>query len=170
MKILKTIRDKDFGLDFPDPEVYTERKAARAIVFDQNNTIAMLYSINKNYHKIPGGGVENGEDIIQALRREMIEEIGCEIDNIKELGIIEEYKNQSSVHQISYYFTANLKGEKGKPQLTEKESDEGFQTVWLSIDGVIKILEIEKDVEHYDGKFVTTRDLFILNEVKKISK
>src|SRR3990167_2065115 len=103
MKILKTIRDKDLGLDFQNPSVYErEREAARAIVFDKDNNIALLHATNKSYHKLPGGGVEKGEDIIQALKREVLEEIGCEIDSIKELGIIEEYRNKFSLHQLSY--------------------------------------------------------------------
>ncbi len=93
MKLLKTIRDKDLGLDFAEPSVYRERKASRALVFDKDNNIALLHAKNKSYHKLPGGGIEDGEDIIQALRREAMEEIGCEIDNIKELGIVEEYRN-----------------------------------------------------------------------------
>lgn len=166
MEILKTIRDKDLGLNFLDPEVYTERKAARAIVFDENNNIALLHATKKDYYKLPGGGFEGDEDMIQAVRREVMEEIGCEIDNIQELGIIEEYKNHISTHQLSYCFIATLKGEKGTPQLTEKESNEGFETIWLSIDEAIKILEIERSVEQYDGKFINTRDLFLLNKAK----
>lgn len=168
MKILKTIRDKDLGLDFQNPSVYErEREAARAIVFDKDNNIALLHATNKSYHKLPGGGVEKGEDIIQALKREAIEEIGCEIDNIKELGIIEEYRNKFSLHQLSYCFTANLKGEKGTPQLEADELEDGFETVWLNIDDAIKTIENEKDLEHYDGRFITRRDLIFLREVKK---
>ena len=168
MKILKTIKDEDLGLDFKDPSVYRERKASRAIVFDKDNNIAMLHATNKNYHKLPGGGVEKGEDIIKALRREMLEEIGCEINDIKELGIIEEYRNQFSLHQLSYCFIANLDGEKGTPHLEEDEKADGFETVWLNIDTAIKISEGEVNRGHYEGTFITTRDLCFLKEAKKI--
>jgi len=169
VKILKTIRDKDLGLPFEDPEAYKqERKAARAIVFDKDNNVALLHATNKSYHKLPGGGVEKGEDIIEALNREAMEEIGCEIDNIKELGIVEEYRNKFSLHQLSYCFIANLKGEKGTPHLEADEIEDGFETVWLNIDEAIKIIENEKDLEHYEGNFITMRDLILLREAKKI--
>ena len=168
MEILKTIRDKDLGLDFAEPAVYRERKASRALVFDKDNNIALLHAKNKSYHKLPGGGIEDGEDIIQALRREAMEEIGCEIDNIKELGVVEEYRNQFSLHQLSYCFIANLKGEKGIPHLEPDEMEDGFETVWLNIDDAIKVIENEKDLEHYEGRFITSRDLILLKEAKKI--
>ena len=168
MKVIETIRDQDLGLDFPNPDLYTqEREAVRAIIFDQDNNIALLHAAKNNYHKLPGGGVENGEDFVQALRREVMEEVGCEIENIKELGIIEEYRNKFSLHQLSYCFVANVKGEKGIPQLEADEIEEGFETVWLKIDEVVAIIEKEKEREHYASKFITKRDLIFLREVKK---
>ena len=168
MKILKTIRDKDLGMDFKDPAVYEERKAARAIIFDKNNNVALLYAVNKSYHKLPGGGVEEGEDIIEALRSEVMEEIGCEIENIRELGIIEEFRNKISRDQTSYCFIANLAGEKGIPRLEADEIADGFETIWLNIDNAIETLENEKDMEHYNGRFINMRDKMLLEEAKKI--
>ena len=59
MKLLKTIHTKDL---FDDALVYTGkyklRKAGRAIIFDDENNIALLNVSKKNYHKLPGGGVE----------------------------------------------------------------------------------------------------------------
>lgn len=169
MKILKTIRDKDLNLNFEDQAVYKqERKAARAIVFDKDKNVALLHATNKSYHKLPGGGIEEGEEIVEALKREAMEEIGCEIENINELGIVEEYRNQYSLHQLSYCFTADLKGEKGTPDLEEDEIADGFETVWMSINDAIKILEGEKELEPYEGRFINMRDLLLLKEINKI--
>lgn len=169
MKILKTIRDKDLNLNFEDQAVYKqERKAARAIVFDKDKNVALLHATNKSYHKLPGGGIEEGEEIIEALKREAMEEIGCEIENIKELGIVEEYRNQYSLHQLSYCFIADLKGEKGIPDLEEDEIADGFETVWMSINDAIKILEGETELEDYEGRFINMRDLLLLKGINKI--
>ena len=65
---------------------YQYRKTARAVVFDENNKIALLYVSKHNYHKLPGGGAEDGEDLIVALKRECVEEIGCDIEVIEDLG------------------------------------------------------------------------------------
>lgn len=166
MKHLKTITDKDFNSDIPAPEIYKERKAARAIVFDKENNVALLNVTNFFYHKIPGGGVEEGEDIMQALKLEVMKEIGCEIENIKELGIIEEYRNKHALHQTSYCFVANLLGDKGESMLTEKEKADGFETIWLTLDEAIEVFKNEDKNKLYESDFMLKRDLTFLEEAK----
>jgi ADP-ribose pyrophosphatase YjhB (NUDIX family) len=169
MKILKTIRDSDFGFDTPIPNSYNEYKAARGIVFDTDHNVALLHSKKVNYHKLPGGMVESGEEIIDAFKREILEEIGCVTANIRELGIIEEYWDKLSIHQFSYYFFADLDGEKGLPTFTKNETQDDLETLWLPIDTIIDILEKEiVRIENYRGKFLNTRDIFCLKEIKKI--
>jgi ADP-ribose pyrophosphatase YjhB (NUDIX family) len=168
MKFLKTIRDIDLGFETPAPNLYRELEAARAVVFDENNNVALLLSTKNHYHKLPGGGIEKGEDVKKALNREVMEETGCQIADIKELGMIEEYRNEDSLHQISYCFIAKLEGKKGKPELTQSEINEGFEPIWLSLDDAIKTLNNEEMNEFRRGKFMVTRDLLFLNETKKI--
>ena len=78
MKLIKTITDKDIlgteGLSLAKP-----RLTARAIVKNKNNRYAVMYSKEFQLYSLPGGGVENGEDIEDALRREIAEETGCTI-------------------------------------------------------------------------------------------
>lgn len=170
MRIIKTIRDIDFGFNIETPAVYRERKAARSVVFDENKKIALLHVTKKGYHKLPGGGIEKGEDVRVALERELLEEIGCYAGNVQELGIIKEYRNKSELHQISYCFASNLIGEKGTPNFEESEIADGFVPVWLSLEEAIKTLERERDrCNDYEGKFIRLRDLTFLKEAEKIS-
>lgn len=164
MKLLKTIRDSDVGAGFPDCAVQQERRASRAVVFDADNNVALLHATKKHFHKLPGGGIEQGEDVEAALRREISEEIGCMIKNLRELGMVEEYRNQWALHQTSYCFLADLDGAKGAPHLEKDEIADGFETRWISIDEAIKILESEAPVEDYEGKFIQLRDLTLLKE------
>ena len=167
MEIIKTIRDTDIGSNNPDPERYEQRRAARALVFDTENKIALLHATKKGYHKLPGGGIEQGEDIIEALKRECIEEIGCDIQDAKELGIVEEYRNEFKMHQISYCYLARLKGEKGQNHLEEDEAADGFEPEWMSLEDAIKTLEREASIEHYEGRFIRLRDLTFLRAAEK---
>jgi 8-oxo-dGTP diphosphatase len=162
MKLLKTIRDSDIGSDIPDGVPKQERGASRAVVFDADGNVALLHATKKHFHKLPGGGIEQGEDIETALRRELIEEIGCSVKNLRELGSVEEYRNKWELHQISYCFLADLDGEKGTPDLEEDEIADGFEPVWLSIEDAIKTLEGEAPVEDYEGKFIQLRDVTLL--------
>lgn len=171
MQILKTISDKDVGFDNPIPEKYKERVAVRILLFHMDK-IALLHSIKYDFHKIGGGGVQENEDIITALKRESLEELGCNIKDIKEFGAIEEYQNYSGWHQICNYFIANLDGEVGKNNLQGYEIDHDYEVVWFYLDEALFILE--KEYKNYpekgsmSGRFTIYRDIFILKEVKKL--
>ena len=141
--------------------------ASRAVVFDAHGKVALLDVGKKEHHKLPGGGIEAGEDVYAALRRELLEEIGCNITNIRELGAIEEYRGMFSEHQTSYCFIADVDGEKGRAQFTRDELDDGFAIVWQSLEDAIAILEAEAAVEDYYGKFIRLRDLVFLQEIQK---
>ncbi|MFA5954756.1 MAG: NUDIX domain-containing protein [Patescibacteria group bacterium] len=168
MKLLKTIRDTDLMIDSLVPTVFEERKAARAVVFDESNNVALLNVTAKHFHKLPGGGIEQGEDIEMALRREVLEEIGCAIENIRDLGIIEEYRNREALYQASYCFVADLVHEKGIPQLEDGEKADGFEPEWMSLEEAIETLQNELSVEDYEGKFIVLRDLTFLKEVSQV--
>ena len=61
-----------------------KRECVRGII--KNGDKIMLLKRNKNgeeYYVFPGGGIEKGETKEQALRREIFEEVGAKITNIK---------------------------------------------------------------------------------------
>ena len=58
-------------------EDWKKRKAVRAIILDNQNKIPLIWSNKHQFHKIPGGGVEEKEKIKTALRREIMEEKGA---------------------------------------------------------------------------------------------
>lgn len=89
MKIIKRLTDADIigagGMSDAKP-----RRTARVILKNNNGRYALVYSAGFNMYCFPGGGIEDNEDILTALKRELMEETGCSCDAVEELGIIEE--------------------------------------------------------------------------------
>ena len=86
-----------------DLDKYRIRRAARGVLV-WGNKIALLNVTKYNYHKLPGGGIEEGESKEEAFKREILEETGanCEIKNYA--GVTIEYREEYKLLQISYVF------------------------------------------------------------------
>jgi len=161
MKLIKTIQFNNFTPE--EIEKFKVRRAARAVVFDQDKNIGILYVGKHDYHKLPGGGLEGEENIDAALRRECLEEIGCDIETFGELGEIIEYRDKWSIKQHSYCFIANLVGTKKNPDFTQKEIENDFSIKWLPLEKALALL-INDQPEEYEGKFIQIRDSLFLKE------
>lgn len=172
MELLKEITEKDLGISqetISETIKYKLRRAARAVVLDDDNKVAIVWSGYTNHHKIPGGKIETGEDVIEGLKREIKEETGCQAETISEVGLIIEYKNQFEELHLSYCYLLKVLGEKGEPQFTAEEKERGFALKWVSLDEAIKLFENDKP-EGYWGKFMWQRDFDFLLKAKEIIK
>ena len=69
MKLLKHIEDKPLEKD----KKVKKRFAVRAVLIDEKGHTPVVFASKMNYHKIPGGGIEKGENKIEALTREIYE-------------------------------------------------------------------------------------------------
>lgn len=165
MKIIKLINPENVS----EAEVnnYRVREAGRAVVVDDEGLVALLHVTSEKYYKIPGGGIEKGEDKLAALKRECVEEIGCDIDVVADIGITVEYRKIFNLKQISYCYFAKVKGEKGESLLTRSEKKAGFEQVWLPYPEAIKVISdnIATSVEGHD--YIVPRDFAFLSEAAK---
>jgi 8-oxo-dGTP diphosphatase len=167
MKLLDSIHDKDF-LSAPPPKHanYYERSAVRAVLLDSTGRVFLLHVGLHGYHKLPGGGIDRGEDNFQALARELKEEVGCEAIIIRELGEIIEHREYIATMQTSYCYLAQQVGAKHPNNLEEGEIDEQMSEVLAaSIDDAIALLEADTP-NNLEGKFIQRRDLAFLREAK----
>lgn len=62
---------------------YRKRPGAYAIIVNKDNDKIGIVTDGEDYFYL-GGGIENGETKLEALKREMIEEAGYSIKNIRE--------------------------------------------------------------------------------------
>ena len=65
------------------------RDSARSIIL-HDGKVAMIHSLKYDYYKFPGGGIENGENPVEAMIRETREEAGLVVrpETIKEYGYV----------------------------------------------------------------------------------
>lgn len=154
--------------------LYKTRKTVRAVIVD-NNKIYMLYSKTYNDYTFPGGGIKDSEDNINALKRELLEELGARTVNIiKNLGYIEELRyglndNDNIYLQTSYYYLCEI-DDIGHRTLNERELTELSSPMYVDIDKVIKHNNktLKDDNKHQKKGFKTV--LLRENQVLKYIK
>ena len=144
------------------------RETSRAVIFDANNTLALLDVTKLHYHKLPGGGAEAGETIIEALKRECLEETGCDIEIVSELGSVTEYRQKLNLKQTSHCYIARVVGKKDRLHLEPSEVDEGFELMWVPLDEAIELISQDQPSD-YEGTFIVKRDLCFLQAAEKMA-
>ena len=143
------------------------RRTARAIVKNGEGLYAVLYAKKFDLYSLPGGGIEDGENEVSTLIREMEEETGCTCDTIEQLGVVSENRCHQDYTTLSYYFVVHTKTKKYELHLTELEKENGTILKWCSLEELIHLIQ---DVEHETNqrKFLQARDMVALTEYRKL--
>ncbi len=153
----------DSSTDISQRDNYQTRTAVRAVLKDMRGRVALMHSLKHDYYKLPGGGVDDEEQLLAALERELKEETGCLAKVTEELGKVIEWRDFSRMMQVSYAYGATLLGTPGEPSLTENEIDEGFVLEWT--DNLRQAIEkVEANLVHtaISIAFMSQRDAAIL--------
>jgi 8-oxo-dGTP diphosphatase len=103
-----------------------------AIILADNKLLTLKYNYNGNLlYAIPGGNLEFGEKLEVALKRELEEEIGLEIEVQNLLFLAEVHQqNKDTLHCV---FTAKVVS--GTPQLNPNETT-ALEICWLPIETI----------------------------------
>jgi ADP-ribose pyrophosphatase YjhB (NUDIX family) len=150
------------------PEEWTglqkTREACRAVIFDENNMMPLIFVAKENYHKLPGWWIETGEDKIMALTRELKEETWCEAKISKEIWIVIE--SNSTRKQISYCYIGTII-KKSEHNFTDGEKEKWYELQRVTIDEAIQL--IKSDISKGEtSKRILPRDLSILEKAKEM--
>ncbi|HFQ5108675.1 TPA: NUDIX hydrolase [Vibrio vulnificus] len=169
MRHLKTTIHPD--IEHLDEKIIFQRSAARAICVDGED-ILLLYTERYHDYTIPGGGIDEGEDVIAGLVRELEEETGAKnIHNIKPFGIYEEfrpwYKGEANVmHMHSYCYTCKIDRELGETRFEEYEVKNGMKPLWVNIHQAIEHNEQTMAESPKKGMSIE-RETFLLRLIAK---
>ncbi len=169
MKCIKVITDEDLGLGVTKLNKPKKRISARGIVLREDGKIAILNKVQMNEYKLPGGGSEPQENPVETFKREVLEETGCDVEVISQLGYAEERKSLKNFKQISYVFVGKVVDDHGFLKLTEKEKAEGAKLIWVTANKALELVtkcmkelkgsSYDANEDVYSTKFVVFRDI-----------
>ena len=113
-----------------------------------------------------GGGVEAYEDLNLAIKRELSEELGIEVDVLAKIGLVSDYYNLIKRHNLNHYFLCKVKSF-GKSHMTDDEINIfHLSTLVLTYDEAIN--EYERCNNTPIGRLIYNREMPILKRAKEL--
>ena len=149
-----------------------DRNIVRAIVYDENRMFYFVRAVRDDEFgkatliETSGGGVENGEDLITAVQRELKEELGVYVDVVCKIGIVSDYYNLIHRHNINNYFLCKIKSF-GQKNLTQDEIEK-FHLSTLKMSYEEAVIEYENRKNSKLGTLIANRELPVLHRAKEI--
>ena len=162
------LKDEEWPFEFIDHD----RNIARAIVFDDEQNFYFAGAVRDDDFGVSeiietsGGGVEKGEDLETAIKRELREELGAEVEIICKIGSVSDYYNLIHRHNITNYFLCRVISF-GDKHLTEEEIDH-FHLFTLKMTYDEAVAEYGKRRNSRLGRLICNRELPVLKRAKEI--
>ena len=107
----------------------------------------LTYEVNTDQYFLPGGGLEQGENLESCCERELAEETGYRVEPRYQYLTINEYYEEWKF--ISHYFVCDVTGETSR-KLTEREAKVGLEPRWVPLDEAVEIFS--KHNEYVDNE------------------
>ena len=141
---MRTLFDLDMH-DYDPAGKVSRRDSARCICI-RGNKIMMVHSKKHDYYKFPGGGIEEGETLAEAMIRESREEAGLIVipESVAEYGSVLRKSRSgepgiAAFLQMNYYFICRAEEELTQTEQDDYEAEEGFTPVWVAPEEAIRV-------------------------------
>lgn len=141
---------------------FRTREAVRAVLTDAEGRVALLKVGKLGHYKLPGGGVEAGEDLATALARECLEETGCTITLGAQFATTEEWRAVHQLRQLSHGFLAQVQGPKGVPEFDQGEAALNFSLHWFAPTEALQQLQNSATQDTEGRLYIVPRDIWLL--------
>lgn len=162
------LQDTEWPLEY----ISHDRRIARGVVFDDQGRFYFVKAtrddlFGKATHlETPGGGVEDGEELETAIRRELSEELGVEVEILCKIGVVDDYYNVIHRHNLTNYYLCRIVSF-GDKHMTEDE----IRIFHLSTERKTfgeAVAAYEQYRKTPIGRLIANRELPILKRAKEI--
>lgn len=164
MKVLAVYDDPyytDHGID-------TLRFTARVFLRNAQDELAFLHILGeddfgkRDHFETPGGGVEEGETLIDAAKREVMEELGFTATDFRLIGMVIDEYHVIKRQTCTVYFEAHCIDQSGFTQRTEEERLLIRDVQWFNTqEALIRLSTANSPV----GSLIHRRELVALREL-----
>ena len=167
-EIMLELVDSEWPLEYIDHD----RVIARAIVYDDEGYFYFVRAERDDLFgkatliETSGGGVECGEELNDAILRELREELGANAEIICKLGVVSDYYNLIHRHNINNFFLCRALSV-GEKYLMQDEI-EYFHLSTLKMTYDEAVAEYERCASTKLGRVIANRDLPILKMAKRV--
>ena len=167
-ELLIELQDTEWPFEYTDHD----RRIVRAIVFDEEGYFYFVRAERDDDFgratliETSGGGVEIGEDMDSAIKRELKEELGAEVQVVCKIGVVSDYYNLIHRHNLNNYFLCKV-ASFGDKHLTQDEIED-FHLSTLKLTYEEAVAEYEKRRETRLGRLIANRELPIFKKAREI--
>lgn len=121
---------------------YRERQGAYAVILDGGDVL-VTWEAGEREFQLPGGGIDDGEGPLQALRRECLEETGWQVRPLRRLGAFQRYTFMPSydtwAHKVCHIYLARPVRRIGPP------AEDGHAALWMPAATALAKLSVDGD-------------------------
>ncbi|MFG3524892.1 NUDIX hydrolase [Nocardia nova] len=152
----------DYYNDPQAPDANTVKVAVSAVVRDSDGRILMIHRTDNDKYSIPGGGLEIGESVADAVVREVKEETGIDVEVTKLVGVFSNprhviaYDDGEVRQEFSICFLADPRGGE------LRTSAESREVKWVAPDDLNELdihpsvlLRIRRGLSNADDPYFT---------------
>lgn len=161
--------------DYDEKSAVYRRPSVRGIIF-RDNKIALVYSEKEHYYKFPGGGINDNEDKINALIREVREETGMIVipESVREFGsVLRRQKSLASENTIfeqeNFYYFCETEHDIHSQNLDDYEKEAGFVLRCVDIDDAITADSLYKSDDFFN-EIMIKRECRVLELIREEMK
>lgn len=158
--------------EWPFESTDHDRSVVRAICYDDDGFFYFVRAERDDEFGLStlietsGGGVEEGEDLETAIKRELKEELGADVEVVRKIGVVSDYYNLIHRHNINHYYLCKIVSF-GERNLTEQEiEDYHLSTLKMTYDEAMAEYDLRRDSKL--GKLIANREMPVFKKAGEI--